>query len=89
MKLLKKLKWSERLVAFILAAAFLGTAAGPVFSEAEAEKGLCEHVAMRCLADAIASGFLSLGASLVPQIAFCVVGYSFCERYVEPLLYQR
>jgi len=26
---------------------------------------------------------------LVPQFAFCVVGYSFCERYVEPLLYQR
>ncbi len=89
MKLIKKLKRSERLVAFILAAAFLGTAAGPVLAMEEAEKGLCETVARRCLADAITSGFLSMGASLAAQIAFCIVGYSFCERYVEPLLNQR
>ena len=85
----KSFKKASRVASVVLAAVFLGMAAGPAPAAEEAALGLCEKVVLECLGDAIASAFLSLGASLGPQIAFCLVGYSFCERFVEPLLERR
>jgi hypothetical protein len=38
---------------------------------------------LKCLAEAIVAGLFSLGASFAIFLSFCLVGYDFCERYIE------
>ncbi len=48
------------------------------------EGGFCERIVLKCLGDAIVAGFFSPGYGFPIYLSFCLIGYSFCERYVEP-----
>jgi hypothetical protein len=78
---------TRRRIALTLVAAILGVTAAAFAGEEEGEAAFCEKTVMRCFADAVASGFMTLGAALLPHLSFCLIGYSFCERFVEPLLH--
>jgi hypothetical protein len=47
------------------------------------DSGFCERIALKCIGDALVAGFFSPGAALPLFLSFCLIGYSFCERYVE------
>jgi hypothetical protein len=58
--------------------------AAPAFAAAEeSEESLCKRALNKCIAEAILSGLLSWGATIVLFATFCVVGYDFCVRYVD------
>jgi hypothetical protein len=87
MNIFKKLSGTERLIALALAMVFLGMIVAPAaIAEEESEKKICEKAWLRCMVDAAIAAFLSKGASILFSIQFCLDGYVFCERYVEPLL---
>jgi hypothetical protein len=45
--------------------------------------GYCERVALKCLAEAVVAGIFSQGATIPFFLSFCLIGYGFCEKYVE------
>jgi len=47
------------------------------------ESALCERVFLKCLGEAIVAGFFSPNYGFAVYLSFCVIGYTFCERYVE------
>jgi len=47
------------------------------------DSGYCEGIVLKCIGDALVSGFFSPGSALPIYLCFCLIGYSFCERYVE------
>jgi hypothetical protein len=70
--------------AFLKAAAFLLIAAAAaglfVRAEEEADPGICEQAAILCWLDPYVR-------TAGPQtFAFCILGYAYCKKYVEPFL---
>jgi hypothetical protein len=59
----------------------MGAAASPL--EVDAESGLCKAAFSRCMGEAIFSGLLSSGATLFYYVSFCLIGWDFCQKYVE------
>jgi hypothetical protein len=59
----------------------MGAAASPF--EDDAESALCKAAFSRCMGEAIVSGLLSAGGALFYYVSFCLIGWDFCQRYVE------
>jgi hypothetical protein len=57
------------------------TAAFPV--EDDAESSLCKAAFSRCMAEAIFSGLFSAGGTLFFYVSFCLIGWDFCQKYVQ------
>jgi hypothetical protein len=64
----------------ILACAALA-AAFPV--EASGEAAACKSAFSRCMGEAIVSGFFTAGATLFYYVSFCLIGWDFCQKYVQ------
>jgi hypothetical protein len=76
--------WSGRAIALVLAVSLAGlTFAAPLAAEEENDSSYCERVALKCVSEAILSGLFSQGATLPIFLSFCLIGYGFCEKYVE------
>ena len=56
-------------------------AAFPV--EESGESAMCKAAFSKCMGEAIVSGFFSAGATLFFYVSFCLIGWDFCQRYVE------
>jgi len=67
-------------LAFILACAALAPAA-PAVDDAEAS--LCKAAFSRCMGEAIVASLLTGGGALFYQVSFCLIGWDFCQRYIE------
>jgi hypothetical protein len=86
MKTLKKCS-VRRSLAMVLTVVLAWLIAAPTFAAAEeAEESFCKAAFNKCLAEAILSGLLSWGATIVLFATFCLVGYDFCVRYVDECL---
>ena len=64
----------------ILACAALSPAA-PAAEDAEAS--LCKTAFSRCMGEAIVSSLLTGGGALFYHVSFCLIGWDFCQRYIE------
>ncbi len=79
-----KRSWSGRVIALALMFAILGFICAPLpAAEEESEASSCESAVLKCVSEAILSGLLSAGATLPIYLSFCLIGYAFCEKYVE------
>jgi hypothetical protein len=86
MKTLKK-RLVRRSLAMVLTVVLAWLIAAPVFaSDEETEANFCVAALKKCIAEAIISGLLSWGATIVLFAAFCLVGYDFCVKYVDKSL---
>jgi hypothetical protein len=72
----------ERISGWVLCLALACMLAAPLWP-AEAEAGLCKSVLTKCMGEAIVSGVLSGGTAFMYYATFCLVGYDFCQKYVE------
>ena len=61
-----------------MAAIFLALAGGLFAFESAGDDGVCERALYDCLNDIMsqATGFIGT--------AFCIVGYTFCKKYIDP-----
>ena len=76
--------WSGRAIALVLTVSLVGIMfAAPLSAEKENDSSYCERAALKCASDAIISGLFSQGATLPIFLGFCLIGYGFCEKYVE------
>ena len=76
--------WLGRAIVLALMISLGGfTLAASLSAEEENNSSYCERVALKCVSDAILSGLLSQGATLPVFLSFCLIGYGFCEKYVE------
>jgi hypothetical protein len=66
---------------FIMACAALAPAAAP--AEDDAEASLCKAAFSRCMGEAIVSGLLTGGGALFYYVSFCLIGWDFCQRYIQ------
>ena len=83
MKALKK-QGFKGFLALFLTAALAWLIVGPAFAAAaEGEAGVCQRAWQRCLAEAIISGLLSWGVTIVFYVSFCFIGLDFCLKYVD------
>jgi len=83
MKALKK-RLVRRSLAMVLTVVLAWLIAAPAFAaEEETEETFCKRAFYKCVAEAILSGILSWGATIVLFASFCLAGYDFCVRYVE------
>jgi hypothetical protein len=83
MKTLKK-RLVRRSLAMVLMVVLAWLIAAPAFAAGEeSEESFCKRALNKCIAEAIISGLLSWGATIVLYAAFCLVGYDFCVKYVD------
>lgn len=76
--------WSGRAIALILTVSLVGfMLAASSAAEEGYEGSYCERAALKCVSDAIIAGLFSQGATLPIFLSFCLIGYGFCEKYVE------
>jgi len=76
--------WSGRAIALVLTVSLVGfMLAASLSAEEENDSSYCERAALKCVSDAIISGLFSQGATLPIFLSFCLIGYGFCEKYVE------
>jgi len=74
----------KRSLALVLTAAMAWFLIGPVLAAAEdGESDICRKALAKCIAEAIVSGLLSMGATIVFFVSFCLVGYDFCLKYID------
>jgi hypothetical protein len=66
----------------ILSLALAMTAAASPLEE-DAESSLCKAALSRCMGDAIFSGLFSSGATLFYYVSFCLIGWDFCQKYIQ------
>lgn len=86
MKVLKK-RLVRSSLAMVLTVVLAWLIAAPAFAaEEETEESICLAALKRCLAEAIVSGLLSWGSTIVLFLSFCLVGYDFCVRYIDELV---
>ncbi|MGA2587224.1 MAG: hypothetical protein ABSF88_09400 [Candidatus Aminicenantales bacterium] len=55
----------------------------PCRADDGSDSNFCERIVLKCLGDAIVAGFFSPSYGFPLYLSFCLIGYSFCERYVE------
>jgi len=80
--------WSGRAICLALVFSLAGfMLAGSLSAGEENDSSYCEGVALKCVSDAIISGLFSQGATLPVFLSFCLIGYGFCEKYVEKYIY--
>ena len=66
----------------ILSLALVVTApASPL--EGDADSAICQAALSRCMGEAIFTGLLSSGATLFYYVSFCLIGWDFCQKYVQ------
>jgi hypothetical protein len=58
-----------------------GAAGSPLANDAEST--LCQSAFSKCMGEAIATGFLSAGGALFYYVSFCLIGWDFCQKYVQ------
>ena len=76
--------WSGRIIALALMFSIFGFVCAPLpAAEEENEGSYCERAALKCVSEAVISGIFSQGATLPIFLSFCLIGYGFCEKYVE------
>ncbi len=76
--------WTGRAVGWVLIVSFVWImSAVHLTAEDATYADICGTVFLKCLAEAIIAGLFSLGSSFALFLSFCLVGYDFCERYVE------
>jgi len=76
--------WSGRAIALALVVSLAGfMLVAPSSAEEGNDTSLCERAALKCVSEAIFSGLFSQGATLPIFLGFCLMGYGFCEKYVE------
>ena len=76
--------WSGRTIVLALVVSLAGfTLAGSLSAEEGSDSSFCERAALKCVSEAIISGLFSQGATLPIFLSFCLIGYGFCEKYVE------
>jgi len=86
MKTLKK-SLVKKSLAMVLTVVLAWLIAAPVFAaDEETEESFCKRAWNKCIAEAIISGLLSWGATIVLFAAFCFIGYDFCVKYVDECL---
>ena len=56
-------------------------AASPL--EEDSESALCKAAFSRCMGEAIVTSLLSSGGALFYYVSFCLIGWDFCQKYVE------
>ena len=59
-------------------AIFLMLAGGLVAFGAAGDEGVCERALYDCVNDLMTQATGYIGA------AFCIIGYTFCKRYIDP-----
>ena len=59
----------------------IGAAASPL--EEGAESSLCKEAFSKCMGEAIVTGLLSAGGALFYYVSFCIIGWDFCQKYVQ------
>jgi len=75
---------SGRIIALALVLAILGWMSAPQAAAGEdGGSSYCERVALKCISEAVLSGIFTEGATLPVFLSFCLIGYGFCEKYVE------
>ncbi|MCX6578254.1 MAG: hypothetical protein NTV82_17930 [Candidatus Aminicenantes bacterium] len=86
MKTLKK-RLVKRSLAVVMTVVLAWLIAAPAFAaDEETEGSFCKRALNKCIAEAIISGLLSWGATIVLFATFCLVGYDFCVKYVDESL---
>lgn len=76
--------WTGRAVGWVLIVTFVWVlTAVHLTAESASDGDFCERVLLTCVAEAIIAGLFSLGASFAMFLSFCLIGYDFCERYIE------
>lgn len=74
----------RRSLALLLTAAMAWLLIGPALAVAAVdEQDICRKAWTKCLAEAVISGLLSWGATIVFYLSFCIVGYDFCLKYID------
>lgn len=66
----------------ILSLALAMTAAASPLED-DADSALCKGAFSRCMGEAIISGLFSSGATLFYYVSFCIIGWDFCQKYVQ------
>ena len=66
----------------ILSLALAMTAAASPLED-DAGSSVCTAALARCMGEAIFSGLFSAGATLFFYVSFCLIGWDFCQKYVQ------
>ncbi|MBM3311663.1 MAG: hypothetical protein FJY80_09160 [Candidatus Aminicenantes bacterium] len=87
MRIFRLFQRRERRLGMALLAAFMGFVVGPVWPAAEEdESSICLQAFSNCFVVAVAKAGGQVGMGLFYHLQFCIIGFSFCERYIAPYI---
>jgi hypothetical protein len=84
MRMFSKIAGAWRACAWTLVLVLSCAALAAAFPVEEGgEAAVCTAALSRCVGEAIVSGLFSAGATLFYYVSFCLIGWDFCQRYLQ------